>query len=149
MASMPEEPITLTCGCQVKTSRDFLGRVVGTIVSAIRSVCAGRSCARACRPDAGSGERRRLTRGRSPYRIEAKRLTQEDEEHILGHVFGRLSRADHAPHEAVDRILVLVEDGLKLAVGHSMNSYLAGGRKVRGSAASTSPTKAPWSQAEG
>jgi hypothetical protein len=23
---------TLTCGCQVRTSRDFLGRVVGTIV---------------------------------------------------------------------------------------------------------------------
>jgi hypothetical protein len=24
---------TLTCGCEVRTSRDFLGRVVGTIVA--------------------------------------------------------------------------------------------------------------------
>jgi hypothetical protein len=33
MTSMSEQHLTtLACGCQVKTSRDFLGRVVGTIV---------------------------------------------------------------------------------------------------------------------
>lgn len=26
-------PVVLTCGCEVTTSRDFLGRVVGTIVT--------------------------------------------------------------------------------------------------------------------
>ena len=29
---MGDERVRLTCGCQVKTKRDFLGRVVGTIV---------------------------------------------------------------------------------------------------------------------
>jgi hypothetical protein len=28
---MDQPPLRLTCGCQVTTSRDFLGRVVGTI----------------------------------------------------------------------------------------------------------------------
>jgi hypothetical protein len=31
----------LTCGCQVRTSRDFLGRVIGTILTR------GRDCPRA------------------------------------------------------------------------------------------------------
>jgi hypothetical protein len=32
MLQMDEQPLMrLTCGCQVVTSRDFLGRVVGTI----------------------------------------------------------------------------------------------------------------------
>lgn len=28
----PDTPKTLPCGCQARTARDFLGRVVGTIV---------------------------------------------------------------------------------------------------------------------
>jgi hypothetical protein len=28
-----ESTATLTCGCQVRTARDFLGRVTGTIVT--------------------------------------------------------------------------------------------------------------------
>jgi hypothetical protein len=32
-APPPTEPARLACGCQVRTRRDFLGRVVGTIVA--------------------------------------------------------------------------------------------------------------------
>lgn len=31
MSEDGSEAITLTCGCQVRTTRDFLGRIVGTI----------------------------------------------------------------------------------------------------------------------
>ena len=38
MKNMAEEPVkTLPCGCQARTYRDFLGRVVGTIVEKAES----------------------------------------------------------------------------------------------------------------
>jgi hypothetical protein len=39
-ATAPTAPTTLTCGCEVRTSRDFLGRTIGTIVAR------GAACAR-------------------------------------------------------------------------------------------------------
>ncbi|HVB38286.1 MAG TPA: hypothetical protein VND92_07095 [Vicinamibacterales bacterium] len=44
---MSEAPVRLTCGCQVETRRDFLGRVVGTIVER------GEGCTR---PDHAPGQ---------------------------------------------------------------------------------------------
>jgi translation elongation factor EF-G len=33
MSMQDNQPTRLACGCEVRTSRDFLGRVIGTIVT--------------------------------------------------------------------------------------------------------------------
>jgi hypothetical protein len=55
---------------------------------------------------------------RPARRIESLRVSQQSHEYVLGDVLRRGRRARHAPGEPVDGILVLVEDGLKLGVGH-------------------------------
>ena len=55
---------------------------------------------------------------RPARRIEPVRISQKPHEHVLGDVLRRGRRAGHAPGEPVDGILVLVEDGLELSVGH-------------------------------
>ena len=51
-------------------------------------------------------------------RIEPVRISQKPYERVLGDVLRRGRRARHAPGEPVDGILVLVEGGLELSVGH-------------------------------